>query len=355
MIKKLTIAGYQSHKETSFEFHEGVNAITGTSDSGKSSVIRALKWLIENQPRGHGFLSWYDGVDGTTVTAELSTGENITRTRTKSLNQYQINNDEPLKSLRTGVPDEITSVLRMDELNIQEQHKPYFLLQDGPSLTATKFNEIARLEVMDMCTKEAKSFVRMFKNQSEGLSKEIDKTQEALADLAWLKDAEEDIVELERLELEIQTLEHKLEDARELCSEHEELTLEIGDTDNIASLEDDVQRALSLSYNIYSVHEKVERAKALHNDHNTLIADIEELSSVDVFGSDIDEALAAIRQINHKTSNIKTARELLQSAESINVSITSIDAEIARLDKQFKKELGAHGLCPLCDAQIHIN
>ena len=48
MIKSLHIQNFQSHKKTTLKFHKGINVVIGQSDSGKSAIIRALNWTINN-------------------------------------------------------------------------------------------------------------------------------------------------------------------------------------------------------------------------------------------------------------------------------------------------------------------
>jgi len=55
MIKYLQIQNFQSHKDSLLEFDPGVNVIVGSSDSGKTAVIRALRWLVWNRPSGDAF------------------------------------------------------------------------------------------------------------------------------------------------------------------------------------------------------------------------------------------------------------------------------------------------------------
>ena len=57
MFKGLEIENFESHKDTQIDFDNGVNAIIGTSDSGKSSIRRAIEWAIHNRPQGFGFKS----------------------------------------------------------------------------------------------------------------------------------------------------------------------------------------------------------------------------------------------------------------------------------------------------------
>ena len=51
-IKKIIIDNFQSHEHTEIEFGPGLNVIVGPSDYGKSAVVRALRWVLYNEPRG---------------------------------------------------------------------------------------------------------------------------------------------------------------------------------------------------------------------------------------------------------------------------------------------------------------
>ena len=42
----IEIVNFQSHANTKLNFDEGVNVIIGPSDSGKTAVIRAMKWIF---------------------------------------------------------------------------------------------------------------------------------------------------------------------------------------------------------------------------------------------------------------------------------------------------------------------
>ena len=56
-IKSIELQNFQSHVKTIIEpAGPGfLTVITGPSDSGKTAIIRALKWLLYNQPQGAEF------------------------------------------------------------------------------------------------------------------------------------------------------------------------------------------------------------------------------------------------------------------------------------------------------------
>ena len=57
MITKIEIKNFQSHKHTVIDFSNGVNVIIGSSDCGKSAIIKAMRWCITNSPAGNSFRS----------------------------------------------------------------------------------------------------------------------------------------------------------------------------------------------------------------------------------------------------------------------------------------------------------
>ena len=55
-IRRLVIDNFQSHEHTEVEFGSGLNVVVGPSDFGKSALVRALRWVLYNEPRGANFI-----------------------------------------------------------------------------------------------------------------------------------------------------------------------------------------------------------------------------------------------------------------------------------------------------------
>ena len=73
MFKSLCIENFQSHKKTVLNFDAGVKVIIGRSDSGKSAIIRAIRWLVENKPNGNSFINY----DESKASVEIDIGDTI--------------------------------------------------------------------------------------------------------------------------------------------------------------------------------------------------------------------------------------------------------------------------------------
>lgn len=154
MISKILIRNFQSHRRTIIDFNNGINVFVGISDKGKTVIIRAIRWIVYNKPSGDAFRSYWGG--DTMVELTLSDGNVIKRVKTNSENYYQINNDKPLKAFGQGVPDEVSKILNLEEVNIQQQLDAPFLLSETSGEVAAHFNRIAGISIIDRSITKAK-------------------------------------------------------------------------------------------------------------------------------------------------------------------------------------------------------
>ena len=96
MISKIELKNIQSHKDTTIELDPGINIIVGSSNNGKSTIMRAINWVTYNRPLGIDTLAshWILDKKGNlkdTMSASIFTddGHSVTRKRTKDENQQQ--------------------------------------------------------------------------------------------------------------------------------------------------------------------------------------------------------------------------------------------------------------------------
>ena len=86
MIQSLKIQNFQSHKNSELVFSEGINIITGSSNNGKTAILRALGWVITNRPQGLAFKSYFaDKKDSCKVTLTIN-GQKIVWEKCRTFN-----------------------------------------------------------------------------------------------------------------------------------------------------------------------------------------------------------------------------------------------------------------------------
>ena len=201
MIDSLVIKNFQSHANSNFHFHPGVNAIIGPTDNGKSASLRALRWIIFNKPQGAQYISHWnrkkngDPKDVTSATITID-GTTLSRERSPEGNGYKLDT-RFLTSVGKGVPDEVSTILKIDELNIARQHDAPFLLCSSGGEVATYLNSLVHLDTIDKAYSNADSIKRSENKELVSLSATLEQANAALLSLAWVEKADALVGELE--------------------------------------------------------------------------------------------------------------------------------------------------------------
>ena len=219
MIKTLLIENFQSHEDAELELHSGVNVIVGPSDTGKSALLRALRWVVDNRPAGTAFRShWCDDTTDTVCSVVLDDGSGIVRSRNgktggKGVNEYIVidtdENELTLKALGKGVPEEVTQLVNFGALNMQSQHDGVFLLQSTPGEVARKLNEVCNLDEIDTSLTKAESLRRAASQDVERAKNDLDTAEAALQTYDWIDNADAVVADLEARNLALLDLERR--------------------------------------------------------------------------------------------------------------------------------------------------
>lgn len=229
-IKTLHLVNFQSHKDSIIDLHPGLNIFVGESDQGKTAIIRALRWLIYNEPRGNAFIRV--GETGCSVTATLSNGTKITRLRdeSKRQNRYIIKYPESeelvLEKFKNEVPIEVQKELGISplwidtdqktELNIARQLDNPFLIAESPANRAKIIGRIANLHIIDAAQRELLRDIRSLGRSKADLEKDI-------VDLETQKEQYQDMPQKEQQLLRIKQQLGKLKHYQTQVNQLEEL------------------------------------------------------------------------------------------------------------------------------------
>jgi exonuclease SbcC len=201
MIKSLRLQNFQSHKSSTLEFSEGVNIILGSSDSGKTALIRALRKLFFNRPLGDSYISHWGGK----MEIELFTDDaHIVYSKDKE-SEYVLG-DTHFKAFSTDVPKEITDALNIGAENVQSQLDSPFLLSMTPGDIASHWNSIANLSKIDTGTQKVNSAIREITADIKYKEAQEVKLKDDLLTYQHISLFESEVQELEKLEKQSQTL-----------------------------------------------------------------------------------------------------------------------------------------------------
>ena len=171
MLEQLQIQNFQAHSKLRLEFAPGITTIVGPSDTGKSSIIRALRWVATNQPGGEAFIRY--GTKGCTVRLTVD-GHTVTRRRKRGgdVNTYHLDDDE-FKAFGRGVPDTVAEFLNLPEVCWPCQH-----------------NAIVDLGVIDDTLRAVGSTFHAARVKLESAEEGLTEAKEEADGLAWVADAD---------------------------------------------------------------------------------------------------------------------------------------------------------------------
>lgn len=192
MIKSVSIQNFEAHEDTTVHFTGGMNSIVGLSNSGKSSILRAIKMVVNNDWDKEMVRTGYEfcrvKVETERGWVEAERGEKVNRWRCKEGdNEVQL-----FQKVGTSVPELATKILGMgkrergngiSELpNFQTQLEKHYMLAEIGEKKATS-NMIAVM--MDNA---------IGLGGMEDLIKDF--SADLLKDRKWLNEKQQEIVDL---------------------------------------------------------------------------------------------------------------------------------------------------------------
>lgn len=272
-LKSLHIQNFQSHKSTVLELEPGVNAIVGPTNSGKSAVIRALKWLVYNVPNGEAFRSNWGG--DTEVHAEFADGH-VSRVRDKTFNGYILNMEDKFKGFGRGVPEPVIQFLNMEEINFQGQLDPPFLLSKSPGERGAFINKLANLDIIDKTVQKNKTMIASDKREIGRLDADIKDLEGQMQEFAGLNDLSKRLARLEKLEEEITQIEDQEEDLVRLLEKAEHAEEYISQFEATLQAEKAVKEADAIVTAIVALDVEIQALDELLDDIDMIQNNIED-------------------------------------------------------------------------------
>ena len=191
-LKTLVLHDFQAHKCQQIDLDPHVTCIVGASDVGKSAVLRALRWACLNDLTGTDFIR--EGAKETHV--QIRTDEGTISRFKGTENRYRIGSKE-FKAFGQSVPQDITDLLRLNEINFQSQHDPPFWFGLTPLEVSRQLNSVIDLSVIDSALSYCGTEVR---RAQEGVRISEERLTEAESELEELAKQEARVQDFEDLD-----------------------------------------------------------------------------------------------------------------------------------------------------------
>ncbi len=346
MIESVHIRNFQSHKSTKLIFDKGVNVIIGETDSGKSAIIRALKWGITNTPKGVAFCSNWGG---DTLVRIKEKSHIITRKKTKSSNIYKLD-DTVFKAFGNDIPAEIDDVLNMNDINIQNQLDSPYLLSKSPGAVAQHFNKIANLEKIDTGIDNIQSEIRTIQQDIRMQDSIITDETENLKGYTYLDKFEIDIENIEILHKSYITVINK----------KSKLSILIDEINTVVTEIDEYKSLLGLDKLLLLLEKIIIEKNTIINDKDILNHlcikiqqnqyEINKEHKIIVLDNVINKIIPKITQ---KDELKEKSKQLLKLIDAIVYNNDRIDKGITYLrKKELEYKENFPDVCPLCGTII---
>lgn len=347
MIKKLLIQNFQSHENSTLEFHKGLNVIVGQSDSGKSAIIRALKLVVWNRPAGDSFRSDWGG---DTFVGIKTKNDSITRSKTKSKNEYTLNNLDPFKAFGTNVPEEIQKALNLDEINLQEQHDKSFLISETSGNVASHFNKIAKLDKIDKGQQKIQKEITAITQKIKHTKQDIEDKKEQLKEFPDLIELEKALTYVEDLQARKKVIKQDTKALSNLIEKIQKIQKKIKAKSKVLLIENSIDSILKLYderkliVTNYKTLKKL-AIKIFHLQDNIKIAEKIQLSE-----SVIKDILNMYQEHAKFEVTCNKIQKLYQSITNNKKAQETAEKQLKKLEVTYKDDFPE--ICPLCLTKI---
>ena len=343
-IQSIKIENFQSHKDTELDLSPGVNVIIGVSDSGKSAIIRALKWITFNRPLGEAFRSSWGGI--TKVTMELEKHQ-VIRLKEGVKNVYKTDGHS-FHAIGTDVPDEIKQRIGLDQVNFQGQIDPHFMFTLSPGDVAEYLNKLVGLKKIDLGSATIKSVLSSINQKLTALESSKASYELQVKDYANVPALDKKIGKVENMESVKKDAVQRKEVIDDFLIKYSFVQRDLEIVKDVKHLKDRVQKVQELVSEWSTTLDKsvdllcqIEQAKLL----SKLIQKLPKPKSVDGLIKDEQE-------LKNKRDSIKKLNGLVLLIQRVSKEINQVKNEIQKDEDTFKELMP--DVCPLCGSTSEV-
>ena len=354
MIDSLTLKNFQCHSNRKIKFEKNVNTIVGSSDTGKSAIIRALKWGVFNRPSGNAFCT--HGTDLTEVS--IQTNDNtIIRRKSKSLNEYEVNGDE-FKAIKKDIPEVAQQALSLGIINFQDQHDAPFMLSETAGEVGKRLNQIVNLDIIDstisFLNKRKRghlSEIKFVENRIDAIRKDLEKYDSVPDMIKELDQVTEDKKKLE----DICEKKENLNSVYDSLNKIKEYWRKIPDTSTMSNTLDIIKKD---GKKLEKTKEKLEKLKKCYIS----LTNKQKQQIIVLYTTCMEKLL---EQATSQANRQKTCKEQVNAIESLVDDVITAQTKIKRNDneiqdilderKELEEKLKKEGVikrCPTCNQII---
>jgi len=379
-IEELVLKNWMSHEHSVIKFHPHINVITGTSDSGKSAIYRAIEYVYNMGQDG--YRSFHSGwvrykTSNATIQIKYSDGTMLERLKGEK-NEIRLFKDgevfyEKLKA-GTTYDKEVLDFLgnppyerSLGSFSFAHQHDPAFLMSQSkdaiPKIISKLSNSGDYDRSAEILKNENLSFNPIIK-ASEAKIKTIKK------DLELFDDLDADIVKYDELEEAIATVDvltKDIDSLNQIVATARKKKNEVISLENLNSLEQDKLSYLENLDEIQEIVNQIEALKTILNDivnKEQTIADLTyqntqaeffvslAFKKAILFMDNCIEIIDGLKSIQNDLNDLgEELAEANESQENDELSLTGFDDKISAIEAdnvEYEAYMNKNNICLVC-------
>lgn len=339
---KINIQNFQSLKDTSLVVN-GLTAITGPNNSGKTALMRAVRAVFQNTP-GNSFIR--SGETTTQVDVEFPDNK-ITWKKSldkKIKTQYIFNDGEPIFPGRE-IPEEVHNIgikpvyLAGDAVwpSIANQFTGQIFLLDKPgSVLAEAVSDVERVTALNDALRKAESDKRATKSKLDSKRDELCSLQVEVAQYKGIEEVLSDLEDLQKMDKEIQNRKSTISKLEDLNKKYINLKSAVKEVPH-----------LDLDTNLYQTIQKLSDLVKLQKS----FPQVKEWSnpSEDLSMQNIDDLRS---RINSFATLYKSLALQQTKINDLTLDLSNKQKEFDKVSLEMQSLLQDNGSCPLCGTNI---
>lgn len=352
MFKSIRIKNFQSHKDTMIEFDKGITILKGKSSDGKTAILRALNWVINNKPDGDSFRSWWGG--DTEVTLTLEDGTEVIRRRTDKVNEYQIK-ETHYTALNRGVPEDIQALINMSDVNIQKQLDSAFLLNKSSGDIAKILNSTVDLSIID---ETISNLTQEYNQVNSAIKQGREQIAYYVRELSKYKDLEEMQAYLSSLQIKEDYLikvQKDITNAQELIRSFSSLSEELNEATDKVEYDNKVREVLeslaTKQKEVMTINSDITKLDKTLKTYKGAMVDLSNIKEENKNLMEAENSCTILVDIDTKLDDtIRTCREIEETITihtEHTMNYEQVKVELAKLNSEFKELMP--DVCPLCE------
>lgn len=368
-IKTIELFNFMNHVNTKIDLADGINLVTGSSDNGKSAIMRALySVLLDKHDSG-----WIrDGEKEYTVKITFVNGDTFERTKgkknvlsmtpyggeTKTAQSYGKDMPEDYKKFIGYIPETSDG-----PLPFSLQKKDVFLVDKKELSLGQEISVLLQVDDLEKGATNLKKEITKFNSQTKDLQAEKQKIEtdlEQFADLDRKLELVKSLDEIISVHKELSDVMHRkqltLSTCRDIYNEAQNITSKLKQVKNVYKL------LASELLEIENQQSIVDEKKSIIDDAISIVERMEEIEKDKIVANEFVNGVLGqtVTQIVETDTIITNKRNMLDEVFSIDEETQSIDgfidtlkSEIENYDREIntliEKQKTSTSVCPTCE------